>query len=45
MLVIERKHGQRIILEASDRTVEIVLFNLQQGNDIICRTLRDTCSL
>jgi len=31
MLVLERKEGQRIILETSDGTVEIVLFNLQQG--------------
>ena len=35
MLVLERKEGQRIILETSDGTVEIVLFNLQQGRAAI----------
>ena len=35
MLVLERKEGQRIILETSDGTVEIVLFNLQQGRPSI----------
>ena len=35
MLVLEHKEGQRIILETSDGTVEIVLFNLQQGRAAI----------
>jgi len=35
MLVLERKEGQRIILETSDGPIEIVLFNLQQGRAAI----------
>lgn len=30
-LILERKDGQRIILETSDGTIEIVLYNAQKG--------------
>jgi sRNA-binding carbon storage regulator CsrA len=35
MLMLERTDGQRIILETTDGTIEIVLYNLKQGRAAI----------